>query len=57
MSATTKGSVRTDMKYVREVLRQMEDALREGDFVEVAFLANEAAACLIGVMDINEKGD
>ena len=51
MSQLTKGGVRADMKYVREVMRQMEDALKKNDFHEVAVLANEAGACLFTIID------
>jgi hypothetical protein len=51
MNELTKGGVRTDMKYVREVMRQMEDALKKNDFYEVAVLANEIGACMFSVID------
>lgn len=54
MNKLTKGSVRSDMKYVREVMRQMEDALKNNDFHEVAVLANEAGACMFSIIDKSE---
>jgi hypothetical protein len=51
-----KSQARNDMKYVREVMRQMEDALKKNDFQEVGVMANEAACCLIGILDRSEKG-
>jgi hypothetical protein len=52
MNQITKTGIRTDMKYVREVLSQISDALKENDYAEVAFLANDAGACLIGIMEL-----
>ena len=52
MNQITKSGIRTDMKYVREVLSQISDALKENDYAEVAFLANDAGACLIGIMEL-----
>jgi hypothetical protein len=51
MNELSKGGVRSDMKYVREVMRQMEDALKKNDFYEVAVLANEAGACMFSIID------
>lgn len=54
MNQLTKSGVRDNMKYVREVMRQMEAALKKDDFYEVAVLANEAGASLFTI--INESG-
>ena len=51
MNELTKGGVRANMKYVREVMRQMEDALKKNDFHEVAVLANEAGATFFTIID------
>ena len=51
MNQLTKSGVRANMKYVREVMRQMEAALKKDDFYEVAVLANEAGASLFTIID------
>ena len=50
MNQLTKSGVRANMKYVREVMRQMEAALKKDDFYEVAVLVNEAGASLLTII-------
>lgn len=46
----TKKSIRADIRYVREMLRQMEAALRTDDFAAVIDAANEASCAAAQVM-------
>lgn len=51
MSTLTKGAVRSDMKYVRELMRQIEAAMKNEDWREVAVISNEAGACFFTIVD------
>jgi len=51
MNELSKGGVRADMKYVREIMRQMESAMKNNDWEEVAVLSNEAGATFFTIID------
>lgn len=42
-----RADIRSNVKYVRELLRQIEAAAKAGDWNEVADIANEAS-CAVG---------
>jgi len=51
MDKFSKSGTRSEMKYVRELMRQMETAMKNNDLFEVATLANEAGATFFTIID------
>ena len=45
---TTKGQVRSDFKYARELMRQAEIAMKKNDIEEMSVLAHELVASANG---------
>jgi hypothetical protein len=41
----TKGQVRNDFKYAREIMRQAEVAMKKDDIDELSILAHELVGC------------
>lgn len=49
-AAKTKKAIRADIRYVREMLRQMEAALRTDDYAVIIEAGNEASCAAAAIM-------
>lgn len=48
---TSKQQITTDVRYVRQMLREIEAALKANDYVTVIDRANEASCAALAVLE------
>lgn len=51
VNAATKKAIRADVRYVRQMLRQIEAALRADDLAALTDAANEASCAAVQIME------